>query len=107
MCRITVTPFRKVRAMRQHKQPSSDSKPITQANSLSDHSSSQWKWFALGFILLLVLGVGVWNTNLVQNALAGPAIPLPRQASEFALGMDEDAIIQKLSLIHISEPTRQ
>jgi len=90
-----VTPFRKVRAMRQHKQPSSDSKPITQANSLSDHSSSQWKWFALGFILLLVLGVGVWNTNLVQNALAGPAIPLPRQASEFALGMDEDAIIQK------------
>jgi hypothetical protein len=90
-----VTPFRKVRAMRHHKQPSTDSKPIVQDDPLSSHSSPKWKWFALGFIVLLVAGVGIWNTDIIQNALAGPAIPLPRQTSEFALGMDEDAIVQK------------
>jgi hypothetical protein len=80
--------------MRHHKQPLSDQKP-TQAVPLSDHSSPKWKWFALGFILLLVVGVGVWSTGIIQNAMAGPAIPLPRQTTEFTLGTDEDAILQK------------
>jgi hypothetical protein len=88
------TPFQKVRAMQHPKQPSSNQKSSPETNSLSGHAAPKWKWIALGFIFLLVVGVGVWNTGIVQNALAGPAIPLPRQSSEFALGMDEDAIIK-------------
>jgi hypothetical protein len=88
-------PFQKVRAMPQHKQPSSVKKHTETVDPLSQHGAPKWKWAALGFILLIVLGTGVWSTGFIQEAFAGPKIPLPRQVTEFSLGMSEDQILEK------------
>jgi hypothetical protein len=81
--------------MPQHKQPSSTKKQVLAADSLSTHAAPKWKWAVLGLILLIVLGTGVWSTGIIQNALAGPKIPLPRQVTEFSLGMTEDQVLEK------------
>ena len=44
---------------------------------------------------LLALGFFIWNTNTVQDLFAGPRIPLPRQASDFSLGMSKSEIVQR------------
>jgi hypothetical protein len=80
--------------MQHHKQPSSNKKTAP-ADSLSKHTAPKWKWVALTTILLIVGGVGIWSTGIIQNAFAGPNIPLPRQTTEFSLGMTEDDVLQK------------
>lgn len=81
--------------MQHHKQPSSTKKQASAADPLSSHAAPKWKWAVLSLILFIVLGTGVWSTGIIQNALAGPKIPLPRQTTEFALGMTEDQVLQK------------
>ena len=79
--------------MRQQNQPSSDKNSGT--DLLSSQAAPRWKWVVLAGILMIVLFAGVWSTGIIQNALAGPNIPLPRQVTEFSLGMAQDDLVQK------------
>ena len=88
-------PFQKVMEMQQRKQSSTDKNPALETSSFAGQAAPKWKWAILAAIFLVVIGGGVWSTGIIQNALAGPNIPLPRQVTEFSLGMAESDILQK------------
>ncbi len=80
--------------MEHHKQPSSTDPHRTQ-DPLAAHASPQWKGKVLAAIFFLIVLSGVWSTGIIQDAMAGPNIPLPRQDAEFSLGMTKSQIMEK------------
>lgn len=74
------------------------SKPQTtkkvSAPETAPHDAPRWKWAALGFIAFIIISVAVWSTGIIQDAMAGPKIPLPRQTTDFALGTSEDDFLK-------------
>ncbi len=58
------------------------------------HDAPKWKWVALGIIAFIIASVAIWSTGIIQDAMAGPKIPLPRQTSDFALGTSEDDFLK-------------
>jgi len=80
--------------MEHRKQPSSTDTDKTR-DLLAAHAAPRWKWKVLASISILVILSGVWSTGIIQDALAGPKIPLPRQDAEFLLGMTKNEIMKK------------
>jgi hypothetical protein len=69
-----------------------DSKP-------SSSSSESWKWKVFGFILFMIIVSVVWSTGIIQDMLAGPKVPLPREVADLSLGMPLDQVVQKFPSI--------
>src|SRR5277367_1280734 len=96
MFKTMVILFQKaLKPMPSHKPSKSAKSHSGSSDSLSAHATPGWKWKVLGFIGFLVILTGVWSSGIVQDMLAGPKIPLPRQAAGLSLGMSLQDVLQK------------
>ncbi len=93
--------------MQRLKQPPATRSSAVSTSSHSTAGEAGWKWKVVGFILVLVLGSGLWATGILQDLFAGPKAPLPREAMGLSLGMSLDEIQQKYPLMNLGELFRQ
>ena len=73
----------------------------SQASSITGEPA--WKWKVIGFIIFLVVAAGFWSTGILQNMMAGPKIPLPREVAGFRLGMSLDEVMQHYPLMNLGD----
>lgn len=78
----------------EHRKPHSAKDP-SDHNSSTSNTAPPWKGRVLTGIAVLVLVSGIWSTGVIQDRMAGPKTPLPRQNAEFTLGMMKADILAK------------
>lgn len=85
-------------SQRRRQRPESDTASETKA-SLLPPGGGNWKGKIIAFLFALILLAAIWSAGVFKKIFPGPNIPLPRQVSDFSLGMTLDEIAQKYPML--------